>query len=245
MSIETRSETLKTPSGEMPIHVARPKGASEKLPAVIVVQEAFGLNENIRKIADRIAEAGYHVVAPNFYYREGGTVVGYDELQDAIGLLQRWTDDQAVADVKAVVAKLQNDQGVRADRIGITGFCMGGRASYLAACEVPEIRAAVAYYGGAIAGQQFVPGATAPIAATAKMKAAIQCHFGEKDSYIPLDAVEEIRSTLEREKKTFEVHVYPGAGHGFVCDERADYDAKAAKQAWDRMLGWFETHLKS
>jgi carboxymethylenebutenolidase len=75
------------------------------------------------------------------------------------------------------------------------------------------------------------------------MKAAIQCHFGEKDSYIPLDAVEEIRSTLERERKTFEVHVYPGAGHGFVCDERADYDAKAAKQAWDRMLGWFEKHL--
>jgi carboxymethylenebutenolidase len=126
MSVETRSDTLKTPAGEMPIHVARPRGTSEKLSAVIVVQEAFGLNPNIEKIADRIAEAGYHVVAPNFYYREGGTVVGYDRLQEAIGLLQRWTDDQAVADVKAVVAKLQNDQGVRADRIGITGFCMGG-----------------------------------------------------------------------------------------------------------------------
>lgn len=245
MSIETRSETLKTVGGEMPIHVARPKETSERLPAVIVVQEAFGLNENIKKIADRIAEAGYHVVAPNFYYREGGTVVGYDKLQEAFPLMQRWTDDQVVADVKAVVAKLQNDQGVRADRIGITGFCMGGRASYLAACEVPEIRASVPYYGGAIAGDQFVPGASAPIGLTAKMKAAIQCHFAEKDAYIPLAAVEQIRQALEREKKTFEVHVYPGVGHGFVCDERADYDAKAAALAWQRMLGWFDKYLKA
>lgn len=245
MSIETRSETLKTPAGEMPIHVARPKGTTDRLPAVIVVQEAFGLNENIRKIAERIAAAGYHVVAPNFYYREGGTVVGYDRLPEAIGLLQRWTDDQIVADVKAVVAKLQNDQGVRADRIGITGFCMGGRASYLAACEVPEIRASVPFYGGAIAGDQFVPGATAPVTKTAQIQAAVQCHFGEKDSYIPLTAVEEIRQALEREKKTAEVHVYAGAGHGFVCDERADYDEKSSLLAWQRMIGWFDKHLKS
>lgn len=243
MSVETRSDSLKTVAGEMPIHVARPSGGDDRLPAVIVVQEAFGLNDHIKKIAERLAGAGYHVVAPNFYYREGGTVVGYDELPAAIGLLQRWTDDQIVADVKAVVAKLQNDQGVRADRIGITGFCMGGRASYLAACEVPELRAAVAYYGGGIAGQQFGPGATPPVALTKDMKAAIQCHFGEKDAYIPLAVVDEIKAALTREKKTFEVHVYAGAGHGFVCDERGDYDAAAAKLAWDRMLGWFGTHL--
>lgn len=244
MSVETRNETLKTVAGEMPIHVARPKGSSDRLPAVIVVQEAFGLNGHIQSLADKIAAEGYHVMAPNFYYREGGTVVGYDQLQDAIGLLQRWTDDQAVGDVKAAVAKLQNDQGVRADRIGITGFCMGGRASYLAACEVPEIRATVAFYGGGIAGPQFTPGATPPVALTSKIKAAVQCHFGEKDGYIPLEAVEEIRKTLEREGKTHEVHVYAGAGHGFVCDERADYAPEAAKLAWQRMLGWFETHLK-
>ena len=242
MGVETRNEILKTVAGEIPIFVARPEGA-DRLPAVIVVQEAFGLNDNIRKITERLAGAGYHAVAPNFYYRQGGTAVGYDRLQEAIGLMLQWTDDQVVADVRAVVAKLQNDQGVRADRIGITGFCMGGRASYLAACEVPELRASVPYYGGGIAGQQFAPGATAPVTLTSKMKAAIQCHFGEKDSYIPLEAVEEIRKTLEREKKTFEVHVYKGAGHGFVCDERPDYDAEAAKLAWQRTLAWFGKHL--
>jgi carboxymethylenebutenolidase len=245
MNLETKSSKVKTRDGVMPVHVARPEGAAGKLSAVIVVQEAFGLNRNIQSIAERIAAEGYHAVAPNFYYREGGKAVGYDQLQDAIGLMVRWTDAQVVTDVRATVESLQADPGVRADRIGITGFCMGGRVSYLAACEIPEIRAAVPFYGGGIAGQQFQPGATPPVSLTAKMKAAIQLHFGENDSYIPLSAVEEIRQTLSREQKTFEVHVYKGAGHGFFCSERPDYNAEAAALAWERMRAFLATHLKT
>jgi carboxymethylenebutenolidase len=244
MDVETRSVNVKTPDGTMPAHVARPKGAGGKLPAVIVVQEAFGLNGNIKSIAERIAAEGYEAMAPNFYYRAGGKVVGYDKLQDAIGLMVGWTDAQIVTDVRAAVAALEADAGVRADRIGITGFCMGGRVSYLAACEVPALRAAVPFYGGGIAGQQFGPGATPPVEKTAQMKAAIQLHFGEKDSYIPLAAVEEIRKALEREKKTFEVHVYEGAGHGFFCRERADYNEAAATQAWERAKAFLKKHLQ-
>ena len=244
MSVETRSASVKTPDGTMSAHVARPKGLSGKLPAVIVVQEAFGLNRNIQEIAERIAAEGYHAVAPNFYYREGGTAVGYGELQQAIGLMGRWTDAQIVADVRATVAALESDGGVRADRIGITGFCMGGRVSYLAACEVPAIRAAVPFYGGGIAGQQFAPGAAAPVSLTAKMRAAIQLHFGENDSYIPPSAVEEIRQALVREKKDHEIHVYKGAGHGFFCRERAAYNEEAAKLAWERTKGFFKKQLQ-
>ncbi len=244
MNVETRSASVKTPDGTMSAHVARPKGLSAKLPAVIVVQEAFGLNRNIQEIAERIAAEGYHAVAPNFYYREGGTAVGYGELQQAIGLMGRWTDAQIVADVRATVAALESDGGVRADRIGITGFCMGGRVSYLAACEVPAIRAAVPFYGGGIAGQQFGPGAAAPVSRTAKMRAAIQLHFGENDSYIPPSAVEEIRQALVREKKDYEIHVYKGAGHGFFCRERADYNEEAAKLAWERTKGFFKKQLQ-
>ena len=240
MDVETRSINIKTPDGSMPAHVARPKAASGKLPAVIVVQEAFGLNENIKEIAGRIAAEGYQAVAPNFYYREGGKAVGYGALQEAIGLMGRWTDAQIVSDVRATVAALESDPGVRADRIGITGFCMGGRVSYLAACEIPTIRAAVPFYGGGIAGQQFTPGAAAPVTLTAKMRAAIQLHFGENDAYIPLSAVEEIRQALQREKKDFEIHVYKGAGHGFFCRERADYNEEAAKLAWERMKGFLK-----
>jgi carboxymethylenebutenolidase len=245
MNVETRSTEINTPDGAMAAFVARPKGASDKLPAMIVVQEAFGLNKNIEAIAERIAGEGYHVVAPNFYYREGGKAVGYDKLQDAIGLMIRWTDEQIVTDVRAAVQALAKDGGVRGDRIGITGFCMGGRVSYLAACEIPELRAAVERHGGGIAGNQFAPGATPPVSRTSKMKAAIQLHFGENDGFIPLAAVEEIRDTLAREKKTAEVHVYKGAGHGFFCNERADYDAEAAALAWERMRTFLAKHLKS
>jgi len=245
MDVETRNIDIKTPNGSMPAHVARPKGQSGKLPGVIVVQEAFGLNDNIKQIADRIAAEGYQAVAPNFYYREGGKVVGYDKLQDAIGLMGRWTDEQIVTDVRAAVAALESDAGVAADRLGITGFCMGGRVSYLAACEVAQIRAAVPFYGGAIAGQQFGSGATPPVAKTAKMRGAIQMHFGEKDAYIPLTGVEEIRQALEREKKEYEIHVYKGAGHGFFCAERADYNEEAAKLAWERAKTFLAKHLKS
>ena len=244
MNVETRSINIKTPDGSMPAHVARPKGASGKLPAVIVVQEAFGLNENIKEIAGRIAAESYQAVAPNFYYREGGKAVGYGELQEAIGLMGRWTDAQIVTDVRATVAALESDPAVRADRIGITGFCMGGRVSYLAACEIPAIRAAVPFYGGGIAGQQFTPGATPPVTLTAKMRAAIQLHFGENDAYIPLSAVEEIRQALQREKKDFEIHVYKGAGHGFFCNGRADYNEEASKLAWERMKGFLKKHLQ-
>jgi carboxymethylenebutenolidase len=245
MNVETRSVNVKTADGSMPAHVARPKGAAGKLPAVIVVQEAFGLNQNIKEIAERIAAEGYQAMAPNFYYREGGKAVGYGELQDAIGLMTRWTDAQIVTDVRAAVSALESDSGVKADRIGITGFCMGGRVSFLAACEVPAIRAAVPFYGGAIAGQQFAPGAAAPVSLADKIRGAVLLHFGEKDAYIPLAAVEEIRQALQRARKDFEIHVYKGAGHGFVCRERADYNEEAAKLAWERTTAFFKKHLQS
>jgi carboxymethylenebutenolidase len=244
MEVETKTVNVKTADGTMPAYVARPKGASGKLPGIVVVMEAFGLNGNIKSITERLAAEGYHAIAPNFYYRAGGKVVRYDQLQEAIALMNGWTDAQVVEDVRATVSALQSDPGVAADRIGITGFCMGGRVSYLAACEIPAIRATAPFYGGGIAGQQFAPGATPPVTKTAAMKAAVQAHFGEKDAYIPLSAVEEIRQTLEREKKDAEVFVYKGAGHGFMCAERADYDEAASKQAWQRLTAFFAKHLK-
>lgn len=244
MNVEAKSSSLMTGDGTMPLHVARPKGASGKLAVVIVIQEAFGLNPNITGIADRFAGEGYMAIAPNLYYREGGTVVGYDQLPEAIGLMTRLTDDQVLADLGHLVKQLRSDPQARVDRIGITGFCMGGRISYLAACEIAEIRASVPFYGGAIAGPQMTPGAKPPVERTAKMKASIMLHFGEKDSYIPLSAVDEIRKTLEREKKDFQIFVYPGAGHGFFCSERADYDAGAAELAWERTRDFFAKHLK-
>lgn len=244
MDVEARDAILRTTTGEMPIHRARPKAAGDRLPAVIVIQEAFGLNAHIREVTDRLAAEGYHAVAPDLYYRQGSRVAGYGDLETAIALMKQLKDDQVLADLHAVVADLAADPGVRADRIGITGFCMGGRVSYLAACEIPEIRASVPFYGGGIAGAQMTPGATPPVARTAEMRGAILLHFGEKDSYIPLTAIEEVRATLEREKKSFEVHVYKDAGHGFFCNERPDFHPDSARLAWERTLSFFNRHLR-
>ena len=241
--MDVHSEMIEVPGG-MPALLARPEGGPRA--AVLVIQEAFGLNNHIRDVARRVAAEGYVALAPDLYWRGGkGRTVAYDDLGEAIRIMQTLKDPEIVTDLGNAIAYLEKESSVRADRIGITGFCMGGRVSYLAACEVPEIRASVPFYGGAIAGQQFGPGASPPVAKTAKMKAAIQLHFGENDSYIPLAVVEEVEKALEREKKDFEVHVYKGAGHGFMCRERADYSETASKQAWDRTTAFLKKHLKS
>ena len=120
-----------------------------------------------------------------------------------------------------------------ADRIGITGFCMGGRVSYLVACErADKIRAAAPFYGGGI-----------PIDKTAKLKAPVLAFFGEKDAFIPLEFVEQLRREAAKHKKQVEIVVYPGADHGFFCNERASYNAKAAADAWQKLKTFFATHL--
>ena len=122
---------------------------------------------------------------------------------------------------------------MRADRIGITGFCMGGRVAYLAACELADkIKASVPFYGGGI-----------PVEKTAKLECPVLAFFGEKDAFIPLESVEQLKAEARRHRKAVEVVVYPGAGHGFFCNERASYQKAAAEDAWARLKQFFATHL--
>jgi carboxymethylenebutenolidase len=122
---------------------------------------------------------------------------------------------------------------MRTDRIGITGFCMGGRISYLAACELADkIRASVPFYGGGI-----------PIDKTAKLRCPVLAFFGEKDGFIPLEFVEQLKAEVKRLGKPVEVVVYPGADHGFFCNERASYQKAAAEDSWQRLKAFFAKHL--
>ena len=131
------------------------------------------------------------------------------------------------------IGHLEKQAFVRADRIGITGFCMGGRVSYLAACEIPDrIKASVPYYGGGISVDK-----------TEKLRCPVLAFFGEKDAFIPLDSVERLKAEAKVHGKQVEVIVYPGAGHGFFCDERASYQAAAAADSWDRLKKFFAEHL--
>jgi len=240
MQITTTTIRLRTPDGEMKCHQAQPRGRG-KFPAVVVIMEAFGLNDHIKDVAERIAQEGYVGIAPDLYYREPQNVVGYDQLQAAIGLMQKLVDDKVLADLRAVINHLTAQTFVNAARVGITGFCMGGTIAFLAACRFPEeIKAAAPFYGGSIA----TDAPTAPLNAAGDAQAPLLCFFGEKDPYIPLAAVQRIDDTLRTLGKTYEIKIYPGADHGFFCNERSSYHPEAARDAWERTKAWFERYLK-
>ena len=138
MDVQSEMIEVQTPGGPMPAQLARP-ASSGALPGVIVVQEAFGLNDHIKGVARRLAGEGYVALAPDLFHRGGpGRFAPYDDLPQAITMMRDLTDEGIVEDISAAVGALEKQPAIRADRIGITGFCMGGRVSYLAACALPD-----------------------------------------------------------------------------------------------------------
>ena len=219
--------------GGMPAYVARPAGGGPAA-AVLVIQEAFGLNDHIKDVARRVAAEGYVAVAPDLFHRGGkGRTARYDDLPKALELMGALKDDEIVADVASAIAWLEKQPNVRAGKIGITGFCMGGRVSYLAACALPDrIAASAPYYGGGI-----------PVDRTATLKAPVLAFFGEEDPFIPMDNVEKLRAEAKRLGKNVEIVVYPKAPHGFFCNERDSFRPEAAKDAWEKTKAFFKKHL--
>src|SRR3989441_11330269 len=187
------SQMVEVPAavGSMPAFLARPKDGA-RVPCVLVIQEAFGLNDHIKDVARRIAGEGYVALAPDLYWRGGkGRTVGYDQLPEAIGLMQSLKDPEIVSDLGSAIAYLEKQPFVRTDRIGITGFCMGGRVAYLAACELPDkIKASAPFYGGGL-----------PAEKTAQLKCPVLALFGEEDAYIPLDNVERLKAERSEERR--------------------------------------------
>ncbi len=235
MEITSSTVQVTAADGAMSAFVARP-AAEGKYPGIVVVQEAFGLNAHIKEVASRLAREGYVAVAPDLYYRESNAVVGYDNLPDAIRLMSSLSDEKIVKDMSAAITYLQQQPAVRADRIGVTGFCMGGRVTFLTACTNPAVKAAVPFYGGGISGL---------LDRADRISAPLLLFFGENDPFIPLDQVEATKQRLAELKKAAETVVYPGAPHGFFCNERDSYRPDAAKDAWERMLRFFGQHLKA
>jgi carboxymethylenebutenolidase len=234
METRTSQAQITTPDGAMPVYIAEPTAAG-KYPAVIVVMEAFGLNQNIEEIARRIAGEGYVAVAPDVYYRWPDNKARYDELPKAIGLMQKLDDAKIVADMRATLDFLGKKPNVNAAKVGITGFCMGGRISFLVAAELADrIAACAPFYGGGIAG--LLPKAE-------KIKAPLHLFFGEKDAFIPQDQVKAIDAKLRELKKSYALDNYAGADHGFFCNERVSYNEKAASDAWTKLKAFFRANL--
>jgi carboxymethylenebutenolidase len=240
MEIVKQEVTVSTGTEKMPCYVARP-AAGGPYPGLVVVMEAFGLNGNIRSLADRFAAEGFAVISPNLYFREPNNVVGYDDLPGAIKLMGSLTDDRIAGDMTAAINFLKAQQGVK-PKFGTTGFCMGGRVAFLAAVRNGDVYASAPFYGGGMtrAGQ---PGGKAPVDDAANLKGPVLAYFGGKDAFIPVTEVDKFRDALNKAGKPAEVVLYADADHGFMCDERPSYHPEHAKEAFAKTVAFFRKNL--
>lgn len=224
----------------MRLYEAVPDG--EAAGAIVVIMEAFGVNDHIEDVTRRAAEAGYHAVAPDLFHRAGGGSAPYDDFGQVMALFDGVDDDGVLRDVDAALDHLRG-AGFGDSAIGIVGFCFGGRVTFLVAAR-RQLGAAVGFYGGGIVnpgGLPFPP----LIDEAASVNTPWLGQFGDLDKGIPVDDVEQLRATLaDKAPAPTEIVRYGDADHGFHCDGRPDvFNPEAAAQAWERAMTWFGTHL--
>jgi carboxymethylenebutenolidase len=235
--------TLETSDGPMDAFQVLPESEGPA-PAVIIAQEAFGVNTHIQEVCRRFAGEGYVALAPDMYHRTGRMLAfAYDDprRREPFSAL---TNEGIESDINAALAHLIDLPEVDAGRIGIVGFCVGGFMAFLAACRT-DVATAVCFYGGGIVNRREGLQLEPLLSEADRIKVPVLCLFGEKDASIPLNEVEAIRQRLAMQPREHQVHVYPGAEHGFFCDERASYNPQAAADAWQRTVQWLELRLKA
>jgi carboxymethylenebutenolidase len=222
----------------IPGYYARPETGSN-FPVTLVVQEIFGVHEHIRDICRRLARAGHLAIAPELYVRQGD-VSKIANIQEIFPIVGKVPDSQVLSDLDATV-KWAAANGGDTSKLGITGFCWGGRIVWLYAAHNPNLKAGVAWYGR-IVGQPNPNAPQNPIDIAKELKAPVLGLYGGKDGGIPLDTVEQMRAALEAANKPSEIVVYPEAQHGFNADYRPSYNEEAAKDGWNRLQAWFKKH---
>ncbi len=230
---------------DMATYVSAPSPSEgNNFPAIIVIMEAFGVTGHIEKVCDQYAANGYVAIAPALYHRQHpNPKLGYDEMPAVQQYMGALRDDELVEDVNVAIDYLQNHyQRTNGQKIGIVGYCVGGRITYLAATSCPGLSAASVYYGGRI----LVPfgDGPAPIDLTGNISIPVMGNFGDDDENPSPADVKVIDEKLTAAGVAHDFKSYPGAGHGFNCDDRGSYNEAAAKDAFARTLGFFNQHVK-
>ena len=227
-------------SGLIPAYFARPdrKGT---FPTILVVQEIFGVHEHIKDLCRRFAKLGYLAVAPSLYARQGNPAL-IEDIQTLItDVVSKVPDAQVMADLDSTAewakAKGKGDTA----RLAITGFCWGGRITWLYAAHNPAVKAGGAWYGSVV-GKSDALRPTHPLDQVAKIKGAVLGLYGGQDMGIPIEGLEKMRAAINAAGGTSEIIVYPDAPHGFNADYRPSYRPEAAKDAWAKLLAWFAAH---
>jgi carboxymethylenebutenolidase len=224
--------------GEMPAYSARPANG-KNLPIVLVVQEIFGVHEHIKDVARRFAKLGYLAVAPELYARQGDVskLANIDEIRPIVAKVP---DEQVMADLDAAAdwaAKHDGDP----KRLGITGFCWGGRIVWLYAAHNPRLKAGVAWYGR-VEGPATALQPRHPIDRVRELGAPVLGLYGGADAGIPNEGVDRMREALRAAGKPSEIHTYAEAPHAFFADYRPSYRKGPAEDGWKRLLDWLRKH---
>jgi len=245
--ITTGSEGLtagevKIPAGdiEIPAYRAMPtKGGP--FPVVLVVQEIFGVHEHIKDMCRRFAKEGYLAVAPELYARQGDPTKFTDWKQLYAEVVSKVPDAQVMSDLDAAVAWAGKSGSGDVKRVGVTGFCWGGRITWLYCAHSSQVKAGVAWYGRLV-GETSPLQPKYPIDVVADLKAPVLGLYGGQDQGIPLADVEKMRAALAAAKNPSEIVMFPEAGHGFNADYRPSYRAEDAREGWRQALAWFRRH---
>jgi carboxymethylenebutenolidase len=226
-----------TTDGEMAIYDAEPKGPARA--AVVVIQEAFGVNEHIEDVTRRFAAEGYRAVSPHLFHRTGDPVLDYGNFEKVMPHMQALAEPGLLSDFDATFEYLAT-AGFGPSHVGVVGFCMGGTVSFLAAAR-DALGAGVTFYGGGITEGRF--GMPPLVEMAPSLKTPWLGLYGDLDPGIPVEQVESLREAAARAPVPTEIVRYREAGHGFHCDARGSYHQASATDAWQRTLDWFERHL--
>jgi len=236
----TGEVTIDVNGFKMPAYRSAPAGKSD-LPVVLVISEIFGVHEYIADVTHRLAQAGYMAIAPELFVRQGDPSE-YGELAKLQSeIIAKVPDAQVMADLDATVAWASRNGG-NAQKLAITGFCWGGRITWLYAAHQTQLKAGVAWYGRLV-GNTTAQTPAHPLALASQLKAPVLGLYGAADTGIPLDTVEKMKAALAQGSgaaKSSEFVVYPEAPHAFHADYRPTYRKAAADDGWQRMLNWFK-----
>lgn len=226
--------------GGMPAYRAMPEKGGP-FPVVLVVHEIFGVHEHIKDVCRRLAKLGYLAVAPELYARQGDVSKMPDAQEIFSNVVSKVPDAQVMADLDAAADWAGKSGRGDLKRLGITGFCWGGRMVWLYAAYSPRLKAGVAWYGR-LAGQASDLQPLHPIDVAAKLKAPVLGLYGGADTGIPMETVERMRQALKAAGSPSEIAVYPDTPHGFHADYRPSYRKEAAQDGWKRLHEWFKRH---
>jgi carboxymethylenebutenolidase len=230
---------VKVADGEMPVYFARPKGATNP-PVILVAMEIFGLHEYIKDVTRRLAKLGAFAVAPDYYFRKGVDLTKITEIPQLMPLVNSKPDTELLSDLDSTAAWAKA-QGGDTGRLGIVGFCRGGRTVWEYAAHSSGLKAGVAFYGSLVDPANPAWGKS-PSQLAPEMKAPVLGLYGEADQGIPVAQVEGMKGALAEAKKSAEFKIYPGAPHGFHADYRPSYRKEAADDAWNAMQAWFRKY---